>query len=252
MQKALKLSIFFIIIVVRSAKWHCTAPRSYFSHDNDLADWSFRATTQPHVPYEVFYIARHGGGVHNVKEAAVGRVECENHWTRLDGNNELVWADTPLTSQGEEEALEAARFWRNPAEKDEIPTPESLYSSPLQRCLRTLDLKFSSLLISLSLPFTSIIKELVCERNGVRTCDWRTSKSHIQTHYPGFLIEASFSENDELWNLNARELLSDIFKNDVSGFVSLTSHSGAILGLLRATGYVEVPIKAGADVSVIA
>ena len=30
-----------------------------------------------HVRYKVFYIARHGEGVHNVKEATVGRAEWE-------------------------------------------------------------------------------------------------------------------------------------------------------------------------------
>lgn len=100
--------------------WQFSAQRGFFTHDNDIADWKFRATTQPSLglvdrpyptdedsnvgatrdssscaqwerfqayikslnnenlenkQYKLFYIVRHGQGVHNVKETEVGRDE---------------------------------------------------------------------------------------------------------------------------------------------------------------------------------
>lgn len=94
-----------------------TAQKGYFSHDSDPESWDFRAVTLPglglldrdfssvsasnedrskttwerfqkHVhelnqkdpnsrQYKVFYIMRHGEGVHNVKEREIGRAEWD-------------------------------------------------------------------------------------------------------------------------------------------------------------------------------
>lgn len=96
-----------------AAEWTFEALHGYFSHDDDPESWEFRATTRPglgllekeyanhdsirtavtqwqhfmdHVhklnqedpenkQYKMFYVMRHGQGVHNVKEAEVGREE---------------------------------------------------------------------------------------------------------------------------------------------------------------------------------
>lgn len=108
------------IVIMPEPKWQFSAQRGFFTHDNDIADWKFRATTQPSLglvnrpyptdedpngdatrdpssraqwarfqayikslnnespgnkQYKLFYIVRHGQGVHNVKETEVGRDE---------------------------------------------------------------------------------------------------------------------------------------------------------------------------------
>lgn len=61
-------------------------------------------------------------------------------------------------------------------------------------------------------------------------------------------IETGFAENDELWHpviretpanqaIRAKIILDDIFNNDNSTFVSLTTHSGTIRALLEVVGH---------------
>jgi hypothetical protein len=104
-----------ILVLMSEPKWMHTAQRGFFSHDEDPESWDFRATTQPNlglIPrayptdndfdpsgersawerfehylrylnlesptnrcYKLFYLVRHGEGVHNVKEKEVGREE---------------------------------------------------------------------------------------------------------------------------------------------------------------------------------
>lgn len=69
-------------------------------------------------------------------------------------------------------------------------------------------------------------------------------------------MENGFSEQDELWNPNVREtdpqravraktFLDDIFNNDNSTFVSLTTHSGMIQSLLEVTGHRKWQVSPG-------
>jgi len=168
-----------------------------------------------------------------------------------------MWADAALTSLGEKQASEAATFWIDAFKTAKIPIPGTFYSSPLRRCLRTLEIAFAELVASQGRPFEPVIKELLRERLGVHTCDRRSTRTWIQKNYPAFVIEDGLTEEDELWEPDVREtydehvkrtteLLGDIFKNDSSAFISATTHSGAIMSILRATGYGEIPVAAGA------
>lgn len=98
-------------------QWQFEAQHGFFSHDNDPESWEFRATTQPKLgildrsyptdaefdpnhdksqwerlahyvttlntqdagtkKWKIFYIIRHGEGVHNVKEKEYGRAEWD-------------------------------------------------------------------------------------------------------------------------------------------------------------------------------
>jgi hypothetical protein len=102
-------------VFMPESKWTYTAQRGFFSHDEDPESWDFRATTQPNLGlilrayptdndfdpsgersawerfehylrylnlespkdrrYKLFYLVRHGEGMHNVKEEEVGREE---------------------------------------------------------------------------------------------------------------------------------------------------------------------------------
>ena len=70
------------------------------------------------------------------------------------------------------------------------------------------------------------------------------------------------TENDELWSADVREpdsavdarltvLLDDIFENDKNTWISFTSHSGAIAGLLRVVGHRPFPLVTGSVIPVL-
>ena len=70
------------------------------------------------------------------------------------------------------------------------------------------------------------------------------------------------AENDELWSADVREpdsaldarltiLLDDIFENDQNTWLSFTSHSGAIAGLLRIVGHRPFPLVTGSVIPVL-
>lgn len=96
---------------------------------------------------------------------------------------------------------------------------------------------------------------------GEHTCDMRSSRTYIHEHYPTFTIEQSLTESDELWKADVREadsevaerlsiLLDDIFEHDSSTFISLTAHSGAIKGILRAVGHRTFALQTGGIIPV--
>ncbi|KAF1950902.1 phosphoglycerate mutase-like protein [Byssothecium circinans] len=270
-----------------SPKFKYTAQRGFFSHDSDPASWEFRATTRPSLglldrsyptdaaydpkrektqwerfihylhylnktttdkKYKLFYLIRHGQGIHNVKEAEVGREEWDRYWSKLSGDATTIWEDAALTLVGEQQAKDIARFF----EDGDVAAPERVYSSPLQRCLRTTELAYSSF------PIQPIVKENLRERLGVHTCDKRGTKSYIADAFPKFAFEAGFTEEDELWKPDVREsldehvirktkLLDEIFSEAADALIiSLTVHSGAIMALFGATGWGMVPVAAGA------
>ena len=144
-----------------------------------------------------------------------------------------------------------------------IPVPESYYVSPLTRCLKTALLTFSNLALPpTARSFQPVVKELLRETIGIHTCDRRSNRTYIQSHYPFFTIEPGFTEADELWSANIREsdevtdarvkvLLDDIFTNNASTYVSLTSHSGAISALLRVMGHRVFRLQTGGVIPVL-
>ncbi|KAH8730910.1 histidine phosphatase superfamily [Phaeosphaeriaceae sp. PMI808] len=276
------------------SKWVFTAQRGYFSHDDDPESWDFRATTRPSLglldrsyptddnsdngrgtqdpnntqwnrfirylthlnqtdpenkQYKLFYIVRHGQGVHNVKEKEVGREEWERHIAKLPGDDKSTWLDAELTPTGEHQAKQVSSIWS----KDGIHPPQSIYTSPLRRCLHTTALAFAPFIPRL----TPVIKENLRERNGVHTCDQRSSRSWIAAAYPEFSIEHGFTETDELWDAGRRETLAehversvalfgDVFGEDGSVVVGFVAHSGASMALFEAVGWGKIPVAAGA------
>ena len=70
------------------------------------------------------------------------------------------------------------------------------------------------------------------------------------------------TENDKLWSADLREpdsaldarltvLLDDVFENDQNTWISFTSHSGAIAGLLRVVGHRPFPLLTGSVIPVL-
>ncbi|MCJ1277553.1 hypothetical protein MMC21_005366 [Puttea exsequens] len=211
--------------------------------------------------YKVLFLARHGEGVHNVAEALYGTKAWDDYWSKLDGNGTLTWTDAHLTEKGIAQANKVHVFWKKEIQNQQIPTPDTYYTSPLHRCLATAEATFSGLDLPAKRPFVPTVKELFREVNGVHTCDRRSRKTYIHSQFPSYNIEPGFTETDELWDPVVREsdedmdarlrvLLDDLFAHDKGTFVSVTSHSGAVAGVLRVLGHREFRLGTGSVVTV--
>lgn len=132
----------------------------------------------------------------------------------------------------------------------------------MTRCLRTANITFSDLELPHYYPFVPTVKELFREGISTHTCDRRNSKTYIQNLFPGFKIEASFTENDELFSgvvaepsgaqdARSKTVLDDVFANDDHTWVSITSHSGEIRSILRVLGHREFSLGTGAVIPVL-
>lgn len=204
---------------------------------------------------KLLYLARHGQGYHNVAESFYGTHDWDCHWSKLDGNGSIEWADAYLTPIGEDQARAARSFFAEKI-KEGLPVPESWYVSPLERCLKTAEITWENLGLPDGKRFRPMVKELVREALGVHTCDRRSSLNYIKGHYPNYAIEEGFAEEDPLWDPDLREsdehmvarlkaLLDDVFVHDSNVFLSLTSHSGAIGAMLQALGHRAFRLQTG-------
>ncbi|KAL1598931.1 putative phosphoglycerate mutase pmu1 [Paraconiothyrium brasiliense] len=279
-------------------RWTFKSQQGFFTHDDDPESWDFRATTRPFLGiktreyatdpefdskkestqwqrlehyvrhmntlnptqqrYKIFYIIRHGQGVHNVKYHEVGREEWDGYWSKLSGDGNVVWEDAELTPFGKQQAEDIASFFG----RGEVPLPDVIFSSPLRRCLGTTEIAYKNTLATVGDTSDSsrrpLVKEKLRERLGVHFCDKRSTRSYITSAHPLFKIEVGFTEEDELWKADVREtldehmfratqLLEDIFERGGDEvIVSLTAHSGALMALFGATGWRKVPVAAGA------
>ncbi|EON68714.1 hypothetical protein W97_07972 [Coniosporium apollinis CBS 100218] len=214
------------------------------------------------VAYKVFFIGRHGQGVHNIAESYYGTPEWDRHWSKLDGIPEVTWADPELTELGILQAVGARNFWASALTNASIPAPGAYFVSPLIRCLETARLTFGALDLPRDRPFKPVVKELLREVLGVHTCDRRSSLSTILERYPDYTAEKGFTEEDELWRPDVREtdeemtarltkFLNDVFCKERAIFVSLTGHGGSTAAILRAVGHRVFRLQTGAVLPVL-
>ncbi|KAI9643415.1 putative phosphoglycerate mutase pmu1 [Ciborinia camelliae] len=200
----------------------------------------------------------------NICNHAVGpHINMTCYWSHLDGDANSTWADSQLAPTGVAQALVANDFWGKLITTQNISPPQSYYVSPLTRCLETCSLTFNNLsLPPSSPPFVPIIKELLREGISSHTCDRRRSKTYIHALFPNWKFESKFPEEDPYWRANYSEtqeaenrrfktLLDDLFMNDNSTFISLSSHSGAINTILRVIGHRTFSLKTGAVIPVL-
>ncbi|TVY38403.1 putative phosphoglycerate mutase [Lachnellula subtilissima] len=243
---------------------------SQFDPDHKKSQWErfgnevarLNHDSKPKVQYKLLYMGRHGEGYHNVAEAFYGTHDWDCYWSLKDGNGTITWSDALLTSAGIAQAEKANAFWRSQIASQNIPTPESYYTSPLLRCLATANVTFSGLDLTEDRQFVPTIKELFREELGVHTCDRRSSKSIIRENYPSWPFEAGFKEDDPLWDAEHRETneamdirlmqaLEDLFSNDKSTYISISSHSGAIGSILRVLGHRGFSLGTGQVIPVL-
>ncbi|PIG84318.1 phosphoglycerate mutase family protein [Aspergillus arachidicola] len=197
----------------------------------------------PETQFKLLFLGRHGEGVHNVAESKYGTELWDCYWSLQNGDETGTWVDARLTPLGISQAETANQAWRTQIQNN-IPSPQSYYVSPLNRCLATASITFKDLGLPHTEPFRPLIKELLRETLGLHTCDSRSSKTAIAEEYPLYRFEEGFAEEDPLYDpelresdsardVRLRELLSDVFAHDESTVVSLTAHSGAITSILE-------------------
>ncbi|KAG6808658.1 hypothetical protein H0H92_003359 [Tricholoma furcatifolium] len=210
------------------------------------------------VSYKVFFFGRHGQGYHNVGEAKYGTKDWDDHWSKLNGDGELVWADPELTPLGETQAMDVQKAWESELTYD-IPLPEKIYCSPMTRALKTCELSFDNIVSDQYRR--PVVLENCREENGVHTCDKRRTASYISNAFPRFELEPGFSEEDLLWDAEvretrahvasrAKEVLDMIFAQDET-FISITAHGGIINGFLETIGRPRYPLPPGGVLPVV-
>ncbi|MCJ1255576.1 hypothetical protein MMC24_003393 [Lignoscripta atroalba] len=215
-----------------------------------------------HAQYKVLYMGRHGEGYHNAAESYYGTPAWNCYWSEKDGNGTVIWADARITPKGIAQAQIANAFWASEISNQKIPTPESYYTSPLTRCLETVNITFSGLDLPSRHPFLPVVKELFREGISGHTCDRRNSRTYIRENFPTYKIEGGFSENDLLWrplqgetptdqDIRSKKVLDDVFSTDDSTYISITSHSGEIASLLRVLGHRTFSLSTGAVIPVL-
>jgi len=228
--------------------------------DHQVSQFNHKSGSR--VQYKVLYMGRHGEGYHNVAESFYGTPAWDCYWSTKDGNETSTWADAHLTPAGIDEAKKANRFWKIAIAIQKVPAPEKYYTSPLTRCLATASLTFSGLDLPITHPFLPEIKELFREAIGVHTCDRRSSKTYIHENYPSYTFEDGFAEEDPLWDPLKREtdsaqdarsktVLDDVFSNDDSTYISISSHSGEIGAILRVLGHRPFGLSTGQVIPVL-
>ncbi|KAG8898018.1 hypothetical protein FRC01_011066, partial [Tulasnella sp. 417] len=206
----------------------------------------------PSCSYKVVFIGRHGEGYHNAAEAFYGTKEWDDYWSLLNGNGTITWGpDAKLTELGIEQARMAHKRWVTELHAGGgIPLPTKIYSSPLSRAAKTLEITFRN--VSNERP---LIMENLREIIGVHTCDKRSTRSQIHRAFPGFDIEKGFTEEDLLWKPDVREtnkerdtrvrqVFDKILQTDDT-YIAIVAHGGIIQSSLRVVGHRPYPVMTG-------
>ncbi|KAI7552515.1 phosphoglycerate mutase-like protein [Hortaea werneckii] len=212
--------------------------------------------------FKVLFMGRHGEGFHNAAQDYYGTPAWNCYWSLKNGNETVSWRDADLTEEGIEQALIANSYWKSRIASQHIPYPQSYYSSPLTRCLRTANLTFADIPTPEYYPFVPTVKEFFREHIGLHTCDWRRSKTYVHNLFPNWNIEEGFAEVDPYWNgvtgetsdgqdKRSKIALDSVFSNDDHTWISITSHSGEIASMLRVLGHQSFSLNTGAVIPVL-
>lgn len=211
--------------------------------------------------YKILFLARHGQGFHNVAHDMYGDDAWNSHWSKLNGNGDIVWGPDPeLTELGIQQARDNREQWKKEVANG-CPVPTKFFVSPLRRSVDTLIYTWES--ISDTRTLHPLIMENLRETTGVHTCDKRSTRSEIAEKYEprGFVIEPGFSEKDVLYRPDYRETVGEhairvnrafqqIFTSTPDPVLSLTSHSGTIRAQLLVLGHRSFAVGTGGIIPV--
>lgn len=180
----------------------------------------------------------------------------------MNGDGKETWFDSFLHEKGIQQVKDLGKFWISSVEKDGFPVPQTLYTSPLARCLQTSNYVFSELMEKNGKEFRPTIKEKLRERYTLHTCDMRRSATWIRENYPGYPIEGGFEEEDPFASYTREEtveehtarkhaVLEEIFSADDSEFISLTIHAYAIHSVLLACHAEPFNVREGSSIALL-
>ncbi|KAK3671297.1 putative phosphoglycerate mutase pmu1 [Recurvomyces mirabilis] len=211
--------------------------------------------------YKVLFMGRHGEGYHNAAETFYGTPAWNCYWAELNGNATATWYDADLTPNGINQAIIAHNFWQHEIAVQKIPQPQSYYSSPLTRCLKTTNLTFNGIPTPEYYPFVPTVKELLREGISIHTCDHRRNRTYIHNLFSTWDV-SDLGEYDTIWNgvsaetndaqdARSKKVLDSIFGTDDHTWLSITSHSGEIGSILRVVGHRSFSLNTGAVIPVL-
>ncbi|KAF4338115.1 phosphomutase PMU1 [Fusarium beomiforme] len=187
----------------------------------------------------------------------VGSEAWKNYWSKLPGDENRTWVDAELVDKGVEQAKALGRIYAEGIKNAGFPVPDTIYTSPLARGLKTTNLIFGDVMTAQGRKFKPIVKEGLRERLTDHTCDKRSTREWIQASYPDYELEPDFSEEDVLWHADrsesneghvarTHEVLEDIWREDSGSCVALTTHSFTISTILEVIGAPEFRMGEGA------
>ncbi|GAA5947025.1 hypothetical protein JCM10213_007279 [Rhodosporidiobolus nylandii] len=238
----------------RAIPWSTGHFRRHIERLNDAAEEG--------TAVKVIFLARHGQGYHNVAEAKYGTKAWDEYWSKRYGDEEMTWGPDPLlTPLGMSQALAVNHAWKK-ERVDDVPLPQSRYSSPLSRAASTLKITWEGLSAGEESGLQPEFREGWRETLGVHTCDQRRTKSYLADSYPSFSFEAGFAKDDELWSPTYRETdeehaarirveLDKIFSTDPSTYISITAHGGVIGAFFRVVGHRKVAVPPGGMIPIV-
>lgn len=174
----------------------------------------------------------------------------------------VTWFDAHLTDVGIQQAHDLNAFWSKLIDQEGAPLPQTLYTSPLARCLQTTKLVFSPIMQAHGRPFCPIVKEKLRERMTQHTCDYRRPAAWIRDNWPEYAIEDGFDEEDqfgkdgkvetdEQHTLRKQSALEDIFDTDRGEFLALMVHSYAIRAIQDACRARMVKTREGTSLALL-
>jgi broad specificity phosphatase PhoE len=180
----------------------------------------------------------------------------------LDGDGTVTWADSHLNEDGIAQARTLSQVFSKAVTTDKMPLPGTIYTSPLARCLETTRLVFSDVFQEQGVDLRPVVKEALREKITDHTCDRRSSQSWIKEHYPNYIIEPGFSEEDTLWTgshwesndehkARKQQVLEEIFLADKNNFIALTTHSYAISAILEVVGLSHFRVREGGSIAML-
>ena len=173
----------------------------------------------------------------------------------------MSWSDAHLTPEGVSQAVTLSAFWTALFEKG-APFPDTIYSSPLTRCLQTTKHIWAPICQSRGAPFHPLIKELLREQITDHTCDRRSPRARLAEDFPEFLFEEGFAETDTLWRADRWEplpehcarkqaVLEDLFRRDEGACLSLSVHSFAIAVIMAVCDAEMYRVREGTSLALL-
>lgn len=172
---------------------------------------------------KIIHFQRHGQGYHNLlyrvleqNDRKVTDIYSSDPVTNPFVRPEIV--DCPLTELGRSQCLEQ----RQSTVVELSLKPELVIVSPLHRAVQTAQITFQDALDNVAIPF--VAHEACREELGILTCNKRRPLSETQREFPKIDFSLLDSEQDSLWNSNARESPLDQSKRIYDFLVDYVQH----------------------------